>query len=199
MIKQYRPTLTLPDLVPLIQVAAWRSYVNVVATFGRSIGGPLGGLLADTFGWRWSFIGQGPIILLAILLVALKLPSWRPPAPAKGKPSRLRRVDFVGAFILATAIISQLGALSLGGQNLPWSHPFVVSLAAASILLGFLFVGYELKLAFEPIFPPSLVVQRDVATAYALILLQLSAQLGVLFLSPFQVPIGKMEALTNKR
>ena len=47
--------LTWPykDLVPLIQVASWRSYVNVFATLGRSIGGPLGGFLADTVGWRW--------------------------------------------------------------------------------------------------------------------------------------------------
>jgi hypothetical protein len=41
------------DLVPLIEVATWRSYVNVLATLGRSIGGPLGGFLADTVGWRW--------------------------------------------------------------------------------------------------------------------------------------------------
>jgi hypothetical protein len=48
------------DLVPLIQVAAWRSYVNVVATLGRSIGGPLGGLLADTVGWRWQLSPPTP-------------------------------------------------------------------------------------------------------------------------------------------
>jgi predicted MFS family arabinose efflux permease len=41
------------DLVPLIQVAAWRSYVNVISTLGRAIGGPLGGWLADAVGWRW--------------------------------------------------------------------------------------------------------------------------------------------------
>jgi hypothetical protein len=41
------------DLVPMIEVATWRSYVNLLATMGRSIGGPLGGLLADTVGWRW--------------------------------------------------------------------------------------------------------------------------------------------------
>jgi hypothetical protein len=37
----------------LRQVAAWRSYVNVAATTGRSLGGPVGGFLADTIGWRW--------------------------------------------------------------------------------------------------------------------------------------------------
>lgn len=153
--------------------------MNVVATLGRSIGGPLGGLLADTIGWRWSFVGQGPIILIAIFLVALKLPSWTPPAPAKGEPSKLRRIDFAGAFMLAITIVSLLGALSLGGQNLPWSHPIVIGLAAGSIILGALFVTYEVKYALEPIFPPTLVIQRDVATAYAIYFLQVAAQLGV--------------------
>lgn len=41
------------DNVPLRDVAVWRSYVNMAATIGRSAGGPLGGLFADTVGWRW--------------------------------------------------------------------------------------------------------------------------------------------------
>ena len=172
------------DLVPLIQVAAWRSYVNVVATLGRSIGGPLGGLLADTLGWRWSFIGQGPIILIAICLVALKLPSTGARGPAKGQPSRIRRIDFVGAFMLAITIVTLLGALSLGGQNLPWSHPVIISLAAGSFILGASFVTYEVKYALEPIFPPTLVIQRDVATPYAIYALQTAAQLGMMYTVP---------------
>lgn len=42
-----------PDLVPIKEVALWRSYVNIAATIGRSLGGPLGGLMADAIGWRW--------------------------------------------------------------------------------------------------------------------------------------------------
>jgi hypothetical protein len=46
-------SILITDLVPLRQVASWRSYLNVFATTGRSIGGPVGGFLADTIGWRW--------------------------------------------------------------------------------------------------------------------------------------------------
>lgn len=41
------------DLAPLSQVAVLRSYVNVAAVAGRSAGGPIGGLLFDSLGWRW--------------------------------------------------------------------------------------------------------------------------------------------------
>lgn len=173
--------LTIADLVPLIQVAAWRSYVNVISTLGRSIGGPLGGWLADTVGWRWSFMGQGPLMVLAIILVAFKLPSISSTdaTPRKGQPSKLRRIDFIGAFMLAMTTVSFLLALSLGGQNLPWSHPLVIGLLAGSVALGIFFITYEVRYAFEPIFPPRLLVKRDVATPYAIMLLQTAAQLAV--------------------
>jgi MFS family permease len=60
----------ITDLVPLIEVAPWRSYVNVAATTGRMVGGPLGGWLADLIGWRWSFLGQVPLTILATLLAS---------------------------------------------------------------------------------------------------------------------------------
>jgi MFS family permease len=41
------------DLVPLHEVAAYRSYVNVFSTMGRSCGGLIGGYLTQTIGWRW--------------------------------------------------------------------------------------------------------------------------------------------------
>jgi MFS family permease len=178
-------SILITDLVPLIQVAAWRSYVNIVATLGRSIGGPLGGLLADTIGWRWSFTGQGPLMLIAILLVAYKLPSTTSTcASSKGQSSKLRRIDFAGAFMLATTIVALLGALNLGGQDLPWSHPIVIGLAAGSLILGVAFVVYEVRYALEPIFPPSLVAKRDVATSYAIMALQTAAQLSLMYSIP---------------
>lgn len=45
--------ILLTDLVPVHEVAVYRSYVNVIQTLGRSCGGALGGYLAQTIGWRW--------------------------------------------------------------------------------------------------------------------------------------------------
>lgn len=35
------------------QVAVLRSYVNIAAVLGKSVGAPLGGFLADIIGWKW--------------------------------------------------------------------------------------------------------------------------------------------------
>ncbi|KIY47896.1 MFS general substrate transporter [Fistulina hepatica ATCC 64428] len=187
-------SILITDLVPLIEVAAWRSYVNVVATAGRSLGGPLGGILADTLSWRWSFIGQGPIIGIAIALVAAKLyvpaPTYEPGALRKS--SRLARIDFVGAFLVASTIVAFLLALDLGGQKLPWTHPLIIFMIVAAIVLGALFVIYEDRVARDPIFPPRLLMMRDVITAYLVMALQTAAQLGVMYAIPlyFQITQG---------
>jgi hypothetical protein len=133
-----------------------------------------------------SFAGQAPIFILAIILVSLKLPasSSADQPRARGQPSKLRRIDFIGSLLLAPTIVGFLGALSLGGQSLPWSHPAVVGLFIGSLILGGLFVLWEQRGAFEPVFPPSLLVQRDVATPYAMIALMSGAQVSMMFSIP---------------
>lgn len=121
-------------------------------------------------------------MLVAIALVALKLPNrtgTSNPTQLKGQPSKLRRIDFIGSFLVALTIVSLLAALSLGGQNLPWSHPIIIGLGISSIALGAIFVTYEIKYALEPVFPPLLLLRWDVASAYIISGCQTAAQLGV--------------------
>jgi predicted MFS family arabinose efflux permease len=47
------PPANKPDIVSKREVAKWRAFINVSMTLGRSVGGPLGGVLTDTIGWRW--------------------------------------------------------------------------------------------------------------------------------------------------
>ena len=83
-------------------------------------------------------------------------------------------------------MLSLLGSLSVGGQLLPWSHPLVIGLLLGSVLLGSLFVLYEVKVPLEPVFPPALLIRRDVASQYLIIALQGAAQLAVS--QSFKVP-----------
>ncbi|KAL2014118.1 hypothetical protein VTN00DRAFT_1643 [Thermoascus crustaceus] len=61
-------SVIITDLVsppPPGEVAVLRSYANVAAISAMSLGAPIGGLLTDTIGWGWSFIGQTPWLLCA--------------------------------------------------------------------------------------------------------------------------------------
>ncbi|KAK7424656.1 hypothetical protein QQZ08_008539 [Neonectria magnoliae] len=184
-------SVIITDLAPLREVASWQSYLNVIATVGRSLGGPLGGLLADTIGWRWSFLGQAPIFLLAMLLCWILLPdssSGHVRSEAQ-LGNRLARIDGLGAFLLGSGILALMLPLEIGGQKVSWNHPLIFSLIGAGALLIFLFVRVEAGWAKEPIFPLRLFNQRNVTMSFFILAAQSGAQLGMMYSVPiyFQV------------
>ena len=70
--------LIITDIVPLREAASWQSGINLAAVSGRSLGAPLGGLLADVIGWRLSFMFQVPIFCAAIVFCLSRMPSSLP-------------------------------------------------------------------------------------------------------------------------
>jgi MFS family permease len=183
-------SILITDLVPLRDVASWRSYVNIVATTGRSIGGPLGGWMADTVGWRWSFLGQAPIAGLAMVLIATTVP----PRPSHevdkctGR-SKIARIDFLGSICMTLSILGFLLPLEIGGDRVAWSSPVIIVLFAAAIVFGLLFLAVEGWVAKEPIVPLHLLRHRDIINSGFILFCQCAAQTGLMFAVPlyFQV------------
>lgn len=177
--------LITQDLVPLREVAAYRSYVNIVSTIGRSAGGPIGGAFAQTIGWRSAFVLQAPLAVLAMLLVAWKLKVKPKSAPLEGASpssslgSRLRRIDFVGALFISSTVLGAMLILDLGGDEIPWRSPLIAGLAAATVCCGVCFYITEKHWAQEPIFPLRLLFHKHVVLDYLLSIVQIASQTAV--------------------
>jgi MFS family permease len=90
-------TVILSDLIPLKRRGTFQGYMNIVFATGTSLGAPVGGIVADYFGWRWSFGIQIPLIVVSILILILqfRLPE-REESPETMR-QKLGRVDFAGA------------------------------------------------------------------------------------------------------
>ena len=181
-------SILITDLVPLREVATWRSWVNIVATTGRSMGGPVGGWLADSVGWRWSFLGQVPFAGVAFVLVWVILPN-RSLDGEEARGSKLSRVDFLGAILMALSILSLLLPLEIGGERIPWSDYRIALLFAAALFFGLLFLAVEGWVAREPIIPLSVLRHKEVLLSSLIMLCQVAAQVGLMFAVPlyFQV------------
>ncbi|PVH69326.1 putative multidrug resistance protein fnx1 [Cadophora sp. DSE1049] len=179
-------SIIITDLVPQREVGSWRSYVNIVATTGRSLGGPIGGYLADTVGWRWSFLGQCPPTVLGMLLVWTMVPNtaFSKSAGSQNIKERLSRVDFMGALILVGTITTFLFPMELGGIAIPWTHPIIFTLLACFIVLSALFVVVETRVAKEPILSLSLLASWNVLLPNIVMFCQSAAQLGMMFTVP---------------
>ena len=57
-------------------------------------------------------------------------------SPDSSQKSKFSRIDFKGSFIFALMILALLLPISIGGVNVPWSHPIVGSLVVISGSLG---------------------------------------------------------------
>nr|POE46903.1 vacuolar membrane amino acid uptake transporter fnx2 [Quercus suber] len=185
-------SIIITDLVPLQDVASMRSYVNVLQTIGRGCGGVIGGFLTQTLGWRWTFLIQVPPIILAILLVQwfLRL------APREGeltstKWEKLKRVDFLGAVFLCSAILSICLILDTGGQSLAWSS---LPIKIFAVVGGVASIAFAINSRYvqEPIFPLGLLRQYVVVTNYLLSMVASTGQLSLILVVPvfFQATRG---------
>ncbi|KAI2670631.1 hypothetical protein DTO006G1_9438 [Penicillium roqueforti] len=187
-------SIIITDIVPKREVATWRAYVNIAMTLGRSLGGPLGGWLSDTIGWRWLFILQAPFLALAAALVVVKLNVGE--KANSTKVNKLAQVDFLGTALLGSSIIAMTTLLDQGGKSFPWSSWWTVLLAGGGALLLITFVLVEAYVAPEPIFNLRILRRTNVSLAYIIGALQISAQLGMMFSVPLYFQVTQRASTT---
>ncbi|KAF2107328.1 major facilitator superfamily domain-containing protein [Lophiotrema nucula] len=144
-------TIVNSDMIPFRRRGMYQALQNGVFGFGAIAGASFGGSIADSIGWRWCFLLQVPISVIALVLgyLVVKNPTILHPT---WKEIR-EKVDFIGSLLLVTGISIQLVGLSLGGNELPWSHPWVITSIVVSIVLLALFVLVEAKTTTIPVIP----------------------------------------------
>jgi hypothetical protein len=72
------------------------------------------------------------------------------------------RIDLLGATLLVLGLSSQLTALSLGGNQYPWSDIRVIISFVVSVVILLVFVGVELRTKALPVLPMSMLRGRVV-------------------------------------
>jgi MFS family permease len=136
---------------------------NMVYASGQAVGAPLGGYLADTIGWRWSFLLQVPFALVAIasVSIALKLPERE----SDHFLTKLKRIDFTGAVVLVSGVFCLLLGLDRGG-NVAWHDQVTIGCLTAFGVLSMLFVYVEARVAAEPFAPKAIVANPALVASY---------------------------------
>ena len=166
-------------LVPLAQATMFdinppEKHGQAMAMFGGGImigpilGPVLGGWLTDSFDWRWVFIINLPVGIIATVMLMRFMPL--------GEVIR-RRFDLVGFALLAIA----LGALQMfldRGEQLDWFDSWEI-IIEAGLAIGFawMFVVHTLT-GREPIFDKGMFADRNFATGMLFMLVT-----GVLLLA----------------
>ena len=132
-------TNTFPDKTERARaIGAWSAVVGVSIALGPL----LGGFLVDTVGWRWIFLINVPIGLLAIVLTAVFVPESKAP--------RARRLDPVGQLLVIVTLASLVYAI-IEVPHLGWDSPVTLALLVVSVASGAGLVGYERRRPEPPL------------------------------------------------
>ncbi|EPY52838.1 vacuolar membrane amino acid uptake transporter Fnx1 [Schizosaccharomyces cryophilus OY26] len=139
------------DIVSLRERGTWQGITNIVWGIGGSLGGPLGGLIAQRWGWRIAFFFQIPLGIVSTIVVA-----WRvriKPVIRGSNAPLLSRIDYLGSFLLVSGISLLIITFSLAGDAYFWLSPIIIGLLTSSLLLLYAFYWVEKNVALEPIAP----------------------------------------------
>jgi MFS family permease len=175
----------ISDLFPLRNRGVWLGCINMIFGVGSGLGGPFGGLIHDTLGWRWAFWLQMPLTGVAIILVLCFMNVKASYIAREGVGmAKYKRVDYAGSILLVSALTLFLLGLNAGGNLVPWDSPLVlVSIPLSCVLLG-AFIYVELYVAPEPIIRIPLLAQRTTFFACMANFLVTAARFGLLFHVP---------------
>lgn len=178
-------TFVTSDLVPLRRRGVWQGIGNICYGTGMGLGSIFGGVVNDSLGWRWAFLIQVPFVVLSTILIwfTVKVPV------KETDRSRIKRVDFLGAFTLIVFLVMLLTGLNAGGNQVPWNHPLVLTSLPLSAVFLVLFIYVEDKIATEPVIPVRLLLNRTVGFACLTNWFSTMAVFGLLYYVPiyFQV------------
>ena len=126
-------------------------YMGILASvFGLAdvLGPILGGVITDTFGWRWVFFINVPVGMAAITMILYSLPNFK-------LPDVKNVIDYSGIITFTLALSSMFLAITLAGDLNKYPLAEIAGLLVFSVVMFTLFVLTEKK-ALEPILPLSL-------------------------------------------
>lgn len=114
---------------------------GIASVLGPLIGGLLtdhaGGIIPGVAGWRWVFYVNLPFGVLALWVIARRMPPLRP----GGERSRL---DLLAALLLLLGLVPLVVALQLDRATYPWGSPVTLGMLGFALSMLALFVWRSL-------------------------------------------------------
>ena len=148
---------------------------------GLAVGPTLGGVLLGFLSWRWLFLVDVPVGLIALPAAIAFIPRSR--HLAEREP-----LDWTGALLMVVAVSTLLGALSFG-KTLGWSSPEILAGFSLCVLAGTALVVHERRDS-EPLLAPSLFARVPIRFGLAGAALSYLVLFALLLLVPYEVERG---------
>jgi EmrB/QacA subfamily drug resistance transporter len=164
------------DLVAPRERGRYQGYIAATFAVATVVGPLLGGVLVDHASWRWVFLVNLPLGIVALTGLSVRLPA--PPVERPDRP-----LDALGAALLAGATAALMLTCVWGGDRYAWGSPESVGLIAATVVLAGALMVRERRAA-DPIVPFHLLRTRVIAVASSGLFLATAALFSVTVFVP---------------
>ncbi|KAL2061983.1 hypothetical protein VTL71DRAFT_7361 [Oculimacula yallundae] len=143
-------SICISDSFSLRERPVYFGIIGMTWAFASAIGPLLGGILTTKASWQWCFYINLPPTALSALIVVLKLKVHTP----KTKFSEgIKRIDWVGSFLMIAGAVLFLLGLQMAGIDHPWDSAIILCLLIFGILLCVAFFLWEWRFAKYPLMP----------------------------------------------
>lgn len=132
------------DLYSIRERAAIQGWLSSVWGVAAIVGPLFGGALAQYVSWRWIFLINLPIGVVALALIGIFL--------HEDFERRHPRVDYAGAALVLASVGALIFGLLQGGQAWPWQSVQSIAVFAAAVVLIAATIWVE-RHAAEPVLP----------------------------------------------
>jgi EmrB/QacA subfamily drug resistance transporter len=166
------------NIVPPRDRGRWQGLIGAVFAASSILGPAVGGFIVDNASWRWVFLVNLPVGVLALVVIVITMP--------RRAPLTNHSIDWLGAGVLAAGTAVLLMGLVWGGTSYPWLSAHVVGALAVAVLLLVAFAFVERR-AREPILPFDILRNPIVAGSIACMALVGMAMFGTISYVPLFV------------
>ena len=180
------------DIIPARERGKYSGILGAVFAVSSIAGPLLGGWLTEGIGWRWAFILNIPlgIVALAAVIGLMHLPK----RVHEVKP----KVDYTGMALLAATTTAIILTTTWGGATYAWNSPQIIGLIIGAVVGAALFVWNELKVK-EPVIPMPLFKERNFVLVTIAGMLTAVAMFGAIGYMPtyFQMAVGASASIAG--
>jgi EmrB/QacA subfamily drug resistance transporter len=172
------------DLVPPRERGRYQGYFSSMYAVASVAGPVLGGFMTQYLSWRWVFLINLPLGLVAW---------WVAKTTLHGLPIPQRKpvIDYLGTLLMIIGLTALLLGITEIGQGYSWRDRHVLVLLGLALLALVCFVYYERR-AVEPLLPMHLFANRSAVLCWCTIFFTSFQAISLIVLVPlrFQTVTG---------